>query len=289
MHTLLNMLHHGDVCSTVALIVVLALLGGKMVESHPTLRTWGVRAATAALLLYCVYACLTFAPATADAFLWITIRGLAAAGLVLGPVWIALTVTKFGYTHTVVVLLEKLQTWRHLAGMRAKERADRRAAEERRQREQQQYQLSATEREGLRQEAEARAKAEAEAKKRKEDLRLQCQFFFNLHEADIGNRFKREFFDDYLARYLGNDRPLEEAEERANHLLDQLRQALETANPKPVVNRFDTLEGIDEWFHAERAKVEAMPDDPTGRQKQTARALLMAQRAQLIQRYFERI
>jgi len=80
------------------------------------------------------------------------------------------------------------------------------------------------------QEAPQRERAERErtaAHRRRIDARAACEVFYSLHAPEIGTRFRKEDFTDFVTRHLGDDHPPEYVEHRADQLLKLLRSHLE--------------------------------------------------------------
>lgn len=60
--------------------------------------------------------------------------------------------------------------------------------------------------------------------RRREDARARCEIQFNLHAPELGERFTRQMFDDFVARHMGDNCPPEDVESRADQLLQVIRQ-----------------------------------------------------------------
>lgn len=101
MEPFLNLVEDSDGCSAIVSILLLTIIGQKMVDSRPHLHPWGWRAAAAAFLAYGVYGLAKEEGITADQLLVVIVRGLVAAGFVLGPAWMALAVVGFSYEITI--------------------------------------------------------------------------------------------------------------------------------------------------------------------------------------------
>lgn len=119
------------------------------------------------------------------------------------------------------------------------------------------------------------------ARQRREAARSRCKIFFTLHAPEIGSRFTRAMYDDYARRFLGDDRPPEDVEERAAQLEAVLLQHLEKVQPAP---KFRGLEDIARWFEEQKRQIDALPDD---RMRQTLLATLKARYAELTTRFLE--
>ena len=82
--------------------------------------------------------------------------------------------------------------------------------------------------------------AQAE-QRRREDARAKVELFFNVHAPELKNRFTREMLDDYVRRYMGDDKAAEVVEARADTLLEVIRQHLEKVQPAAARDTFDDL------------------------------------------------
>ena len=86
--SILDIVDEGELCSLFTVVLILLVIGGQVsTEIH---RRWGWGLAVAGLLAYVAYAWELFQPSTADELLRITVRGLAAGGLILGLSWMIL-------------------------------------------------------------------------------------------------------------------------------------------------------------------------------------------------------
>ncbi len=243
----------GDICSTLVLVLLLALVGGAMVGGKPALHQWGKRLAGAAFVAYGVYGSVVFRPADASEWTDVALRGLLAGGLVLGVSWIFLPVVAFGYRHTLGALLPRVRDWSAATRRRSAERRARRDEEQERQRADEEWVRAAPERERTRQETEARARAQAAEQNRRKDARASCEIFFALHAPEIGKRFSCEMFDDFVARHLGDDHAPEYVEQRAQQLLELLRQHLDKVG---APQKKMALADLAQWFLREKQEID---------------------------------
>jgi len=123
-----------------------------------------------------------------------------------------------------------------------------------------------TERERLRREAEQRRQEEdarrerlvRQAAQRRQEARSQCELLFNLHSADIANRFTRKMFDDYMAKYMSDAEDADTVERRGVQLRDIIEQCSEqtTGCAKP-----GTIDQLATWFLDEKKRIETLPLD----------------------------
>ena len=85
-----------DPCFLGSVLAVLVLLGSKMSSPYPALRTWGLRVALAAALVYVGYTWFT-QPIKPNDWWMVLARAGVVAGLVLAPLWIIFPVLLFVY------------------------------------------------------------------------------------------------------------------------------------------------------------------------------------------------
>jgi hypothetical protein len=141
---LLHIVNDGNAVAVSWLIVILACVGSKMVESSIAARQWGWRSSAAAFVAYSIYGSVTFHPAEVEDWIHIVIRGLLAGGLTLGTSWIVLAVLA--------------TVWNLLAQLAARSEARaRRLAVERSLREEERRHVRQTQRELAAEEANRRA------------------------------------------------------------------------------------------------------------------------------------
>jgi tetratricopeptide (TPR) repeat protein len=87
---LFRLIYADDVVSLIALVAILGIVGSNMADVH--IRIWGWRSAGIAYVIFVVYACANVSPTGASDLAYIAFRGLFAAGLTVGPVWMALAI-----------------------------------------------------------------------------------------------------------------------------------------------------------------------------------------------------
>jgi hypothetical protein len=281
MRTVLDLLENGDPCSAVLLIALLAFLGAKVVASHPSLRSWGFRTAVCVFIAFCVWRYLDSPSSDPNDLLTIALRGLLAAGLALGVTWILLPVLAFFFSATIASPWAKCRLWLHAARLRSADREARYTDEAHRRREREEYERRAPEPERARLETEARSNVLADAQRRREEARAACELLYTLHAPEIGARFSRQLFDDFIARHLGDSFPPEDVERRAQHLQEVLRQHLEKVEP----TRKQTVEGLARWYHQLKQEIEAQPLEQ--RYKNAQLAQLNARYATLVQQLMQ--
>lgn len=272
---LLLALDSADLCSGLLLAALLLFVGDKIVTDE--LRKPGVLLATVLFLLSVLVRVARDGPHSGSAWLDLMVGALLTGGAALGFFWITLPTFSFLSDATVGALWRRGQDWRR----QAEERRRRREREHEERQRRREYEQRAPERERERQDADARTCREADARRRRENFRVQCELFYNLHEAEIGGRFKREMFTDYLQRYMGEERTPEDVEQRAEKLMELMKDALEKASPARKLN---SVENILAWYDGEMARLTPLPD---GDQKDILIAQLTAKRDEFLFQHLE--
>lgn len=267
MDRILDILNDGNLCYLMLLIGILASIGQRVAAAQPRLHLLGLRLAFAAFLAYCAYAAVRFSPRSAEEFVGIALRGLLAAGLALGLSWTLLPAAAFVYCYTLGPFFGKVGEWSRAAFRSAAERRARCKEEEQKRLGQEEYQRLEQERERNRPLEEARARANAEAQRRRQDARVACEVLYNLHAPEIGTRFPRELFHEFLARHLGDNHPPEYVEERSRQLQEIIRAHLERVEP-PKKKR--TVEELAAWYATMRETIERQPIDDRQKRVQLA-------------------
>jgi len=86
----------------------------------------------------------------------------------------------------------------------------------------------------------AREKTEREARRR-DEARSRVELFYASRGPSLGERFSKAVFDDFVQRYLGDNRPAEDVERRASQLLEALQQQVDHGAPKPKQSHLDEI------------------------------------------------
>ena len=267
MITVLDHLESGDLCSAVLLAALLSFVGQKMVEARPSLRLWGIRLAAVAFISYSFYRFLRAKSPDVNDLLAIAAHGLLVGGLTLGAAWIALAVLAVLYDYLAAPFWASVGNWATTRRRNAAERKVRLEKEARLRREQEEYARSAPERERARREADTKAKDEAVSQQRRHEARAACELLYCLHAPEIGPRFSRQMFDDFVARHLGDSHPPDEVERRARQLQDILRQHLEKVEPSP---KRRSIEDRTAWYQETKQTIEALPIEDRAKRVQIA-------------------
>ena len=146
-------------------------------------------------------------------------HGLIAGLVVLLLLTFLLPVVVFAYAHLLKPLIRPInRSWTYTSGQYSQKPARR---EERKE---------TADPERARREAET-LRTQQEANRRRADARASCELFYNLHAPEIGSRFSKEAFSDFVARHLGDNQPVEYVEQRTAQLLTVLRQHLAMVVP----------------------------------------------------------
>lgn len=106
---------------------------------------------------------------------------------------------------------------------------------------------------------EARERKERADQRRRQEARAQVEMFYSLHAPEIGERFSRSMFDDFVRRHLGDDHEPDHVDERAKQLLAMLRQHLAKVQ---APNAEESLEAILASFAERKKRIEATALDP---------------------------
>ena len=244
----LEMVDRGDPCALVFLIAILTCVGAKMVGSRLDLRSWGTRIASGAFVAYCVYGQISFHPGTAEDWIHITLRGLLAAGLVLGFSWINLAVSAFVNQHVIAPTVAKFRIEPHTGHT---EPIDQRALQiEQDRRTQEEIRRREHERE------ETRSKAQSQ--RRRTDARAAAALSFSLYAPKLGNRFTKEMFDKYVTDFMGDQHAPEDVERHGQELVSILEKHLQEIQP-PKETR--SVQDLARWYQEQKDDIESLPVD----------------------------
>jgi hypothetical protein len=281
MEPFIDFINHADFCGTLVLISFLWFVGSKAVERHPALHRVGCQFAAIGFLAYALYSAFALCPTTPDEFLGVGLRGLLAGGLIAGTAWIILPLLAYVYDHTFGPLISGVRSCIRVARQRHAERRAKAQDEARRRQADKEYQREAPHRERLQRDAEASVRQQADAQKRRDDARASCEVLYSLYAPDIGQRFDRQVFNDFVAKYMDDKHPPEYVEERAQQLQALLQQHFEKVEPSP---KFKSLADLAQWFQRQKEQVETMPD---GRLKNMLIAKLHGRYAELTSQFLE--
>lgn len=247
------MLHilHGDVCSLLCLIAILAFVGHKMLWHHQQLYLWGWRFATAAFLGYCIYAGFALRPSDAAAWLRVVLRALLAAGLTLAISWILSSVIQFAFTCIFAVPLARVRALANASRQRQREQQQQQFREEEERR------RSTRERERNSNERQQAATG-ADTQRRRTDARASVELEYTRLAAQLGAAFTREMLTAYFNTYMSDQHSPEHVERRGRELIATLQRYLQEAKPPEGKMSFEQL---DSWFQAEKQRIESSSAD----------------------------
>lgn len=243
------------------LLVLLWLVGRVLVRNHPRAKQWGQGFAVVTL-----FACLLLRWAQADSRSAETIAGalgrsLLAAGLALGFGWTVFPALAMAYSVSLGPVIRMLRrsaenrrAWRARLEERRREEQERRAALR-------EWEAGASERARLEREAARREQAAAAAERHRQDACARAEAFYLRHAPELGERFSRQEFDDYLQRYLAAGVGPAEADQRVQKLESLITHHLGFADRAAQRN---SLAGLIRWSNEEKRKIEDLelaPDE----------------------------
>ncbi len=312
-----------DPCFVALIVGLFVLLGSKMAAPYPALYSWGMRLGVAAFLIYGGYSYFALGGFDTQDLLKVAVRGFIAAGLVLAPFWIVLPVLTFVYARLRLALAAFLiyagyafvslggfdaeqlpavalrsliaaglvlvvawilqpvidfvavplfgkgkqpQPWAPPPARPAQEPRPTRAPQQ-----------------AVRREGRDAAECTGEAPRRRTKSRLRAEVLYARHEPDVGDRFTRFMFDEFVERYLGDRHAPEDVEE---HLL-QLEEILRAhaVRPRPPES-FGDLAELTRWYLSEQKRLSVL--DTAEHVKQEKAAVLHQRYQQLAEQVLER-
>ncbi len=241
---------------TFLLLVVLYFFGARLVDGNTKLKLVGKRIALAAFFLFLAVLAGDWKPSTADEWVTILLRSLLFSGIVLGAAWTVLPVIVFFYDHTFGALFRTLDDWSRTARLRAEQRKSER--EQRKRNAEWERDRPRREREAheaaLRAEAEARVKGTAQ--KRREDARAECDALYALAAPEIGTRYSKQDFAEFVSKYMTDTFSPEVVEERGEQLKGIIRHHWERIEPPR-----QSLKELSEWFEQRMSELQSVPDE----------------------------
>jgi hypothetical protein len=236
----------GELCFLCFVLLIVLPLARQALREAPAGRAW-----CAGMMFVAVtgYGVATAGPVDPETAVWIGVRGAlgAAAAFVVAALLAPLVNGIYGGMRRGVAAARE--------GLSA--RAARQAAEARRREEAERQRRDREDWERAAPERERQARAEAEAERRRCDARAACEYLYHLLAPEIGARFTRAMFDDWLRKYLTDGHPPEVVEERARQLQTLLQQHLAKVERPPT---FKTLSELAAWFDRQKRDIDALPD-----------------------------
>lgn len=261
--------------------ILLSFLGRLFAGQRPEIVRRSLRIGAAAFLLHGLALVEVWQPASAADLIGIAIRAMFTGGFAIALAQIALaTLTAFvNWWQTAIA-----EPWRQSVVDRQiaaeQRRAAKAAAQERRLAEIA-WQRGAPERE-LANQATRKAEEQRQVEQqRRQAVRLECQLTYQLHAAEIGPRYPRAEFDQFVREYLRDDLSAAEVAQHGERLLQLIRQQVEKQQPSFP---FPTLNALAAWHDEQLQQIEPVTDP---RLQRHLRVLLTERYAELTQRYFE--
>lgn len=101
------------------------------------------------------------------------------------------------------------------------------------------------------------------AQRRREEIRLRCEVLYDRYAAEIQTRFPRTMLEDYLKRYLGDARAVEEVEHFGAQLQDLIQFHVAKVEPP---KRCRNVEELSKWYMEEKRRIEHLDIDPAFRE-----------------------
>lgn len=263
-----------DLCPLIFLGMILVALGRLVVAHNRVLEAAGLRiAGVVALIRGCTE---LLSPTSRPDILALGVVSILTGFLLLGPVWICLSVLSsfYGRWNTAIgAWRDRREESRRL---RAAESAARLRLEEAR--------LAAIEwergqpgRDAERLRQEELVNVARACQRRRDDIRARCELVYDRLADRIGQFYPRSKLEDFLQRYMSDARPAEEVEARGRELEQLLTHLLESVEPSP---RNPSLDELARWHSAQKAKIESLPLD---------KQMIDYQLTQLNERYVELI
>ncbi|TXT36026.1 MAG: hypothetical protein FD138_1132 [Planctomycetota bacterium] len=223
-------------------LLILIVCGGCVVERHPRCRAIGKKLAVWTFLLSFLY--FVFAPNSGDApspnLISAGIASLILAGMVLGVSWLVLPPLSFVYDSTLGGVFRSLK----------------RLASASRERRQERRRIRQWERD--RPERERESANRLNAQKRRDDAKAACDALFALAAPEIGTRFSKQDYIEFVSKYMADTAPPEVVEERAEQLKAIIRQHQERVEPSRSQK---SLQELSAWFEERLGEIQSVPDE----------------------------
>lgn len=260
-------------------------LGNAASQNSPASRVWGKRIGFGVFIAFFGVVLANVTVPNATSLVVVTIRGLIIAWFA-GTV--ALVTLPLVFWFDSQIRAQRMSLQAAATARREKIEAQRKAreSEARRKIEQEEWERNAPEREQAERVAAARQEVERKqrqsAQKRREDVRSQLELVYTLYAPKIRKRFSQEMFDNFEAKYMGDDRAPEEVEERGRQLLGILEQH---HNAVVQPQKYSSLEELANWFVAEQRRLDSVELDEF--LKDEFRTLLHDRYSELSQKFLQ--
>ncbi len=255
---------------------VFFFVGKKLIAQYPRLKLFGL--GLSAFVFVVASVVVFFGPlAKLSTIAAVPVHGLIFAFLFLGPCWVLLS--GFG---ALASFWSTTSSEARRASARRKSEREAKEAEQKRRRERQEWDRQAPERE--RRQLEDAKRREEETRQRlneqkmRTDARADCEMLYQLYAVDIAGRFPRASLDEWINKYMNDNVPAREVEDRAEQLRKVILHHREQVKPTP---KFMSLVQLFSWYQKQVDEIEAVPMDD--RFKRTLIASLNVRRAEYIQ------
>ncbi len=103
----------------------------------------------------------------------------------------------------------------------------------------------------------------AQALGRRENARANCELLYTQCAPEIGDRLPRQIVDDFLRKYMGDDRSPDDVERRAEELRRMIEQHRTQIDPP---KKEMTLADMAHWYLDQKQQIEAVALDDDDRQ-----------------------
>lgn len=247
-----ELISNGDWLGLVFVAVVVGYVGKAMVQHRPNIRPWGGRIALIAFIVFAAKRALQYGEPGTEDLVAAVLHGLLAGAIILGPAWIVLAGVGFCNDRWS----EMQQAARRRSDQRRREREVRQRQRELARQESERERL-APERELATREAAERQRVVEQQRQieshRREDARVACDLLYALREPDIGDRYSRQRFEEFVSTYLGDSKPIDVFERRAAELQQLIQQHYQAVNPP---EKFRNLAELTTWYEEQLTLVE---------------------------------
>lgn len=260
----------GDLSENIVAIVtagvIMLFVGDRMVRTLPRCRNWGLRFAALAFVVIIVDRAFLQDEDFAQGLSLGAVSGLMGGLLTLGPAWILLSVFDFAAANfrSLTSSVGRLSSARQ-------RKHEVLAAEKRKRKEQQEWERQAPERERRQMEDAKRREEENRQKsneqKARTDARADCEMLYQLYAVDIAGRFPRASLDEWITKYMNDNLPAGDVEERAEQLRKVILHHREQVRPTP---KFMSLVELTSWYQKQVEEIEAVPMDDRFKRKLVA-------------------
>jgi len=251
MNDLISFLEDPDPCHLVFLAMLLAAIGGSMVNRSQALCRAGLRIGAGVLVMYVARGLVTSWPPNAADLIPVVLRALVVAALAVGASWIALATSAailagLGYLKRAsTVRFSQLQQGQYSRERDEEERLRRETMERTRGEEERRKYLR----------AQQEARLRAEAREHRADARALVARVYAKYRHAVEKRLPSDVLADYVAKHLAEDHDPEKVDARARDLVATIESlALEAEPPK----KRSTPADLAAWYQAERAQIEAL-------------------------------